>query len=65
MTKTVNECVECPQGCAHCGRKRVERVFCDRCGEEIAGDVYEAGVYDELCESCLLAISRKKVVRVD
>lgn len=63
MTKTVNECVGCPQGCVDCGRKHISRSFCDMCGEEIAGDIYEHSIYDELCESCLLTISRKKVVR--
>lgn len=61
MVKTVNECVGCPQGCAHCGKKRVLRAFCDMCGEEIVGEVYEASVYDELCESCLLTLCRKRV----
>lgn len=65
MTKIVNECVGCPQGCVNCGRKRVVRTYCDMCDEEIIGKIYEAGIYDELCESCLLTICRKKVMRGD
>lgn len=61
MIKTVNECVGCPQGCANCGRKRVNRTYCDKCGEEIDGDIYEHGlIYEDLCESCLLELCRKR-----
>lgn len=64
MIKYENECVDCPQGCANCGRKRVLRTYCDMCGEEIDGTIYEDGViYDELCESCLLRLCKKKVAR--
>ena len=33
--------------------------FCDRCGEEIEGEIYEDTGYDCLCEQCVLELHRK------
>ena len=54
MIKFEDLCVGCPQGCIHCGRKRVPVYYCDKCGEEICDDtVYTDENYDHLCEYCL------------
>lgn len=53
MKKIENLCVGCALPCIDCGRKRVEVYYCDECGEEIAGDIYDDGE-QELCEACLL-----------
>lgn len=42
-----------------CPRRHVEVYYCDECGEEIDGDVYEDG--DDLCEYCLLKRYRKEI----
>lgn len=57
--KIENHCVGCDIPCINCGLKRVEVYYCDECGEEIEGDIYEAEG-DELCEECLLARYRKE-----
>ena len=53
MRKIENHCVCCDIPCIDCGRKQVEVYYCDECGEEIDGDIYDDGD-QELCESCLL-----------
>lgn len=45
---------------ASCPNRNVEVHYCDECGEEIGGDVYDDGE-QELCESCLLDKYRKEV----
>ena len=65
MITYTNECVDCPQGCVNCGRKRMRTVICDCCKEEIdveCGGLYTLPDYDDLCESCLLHLCRKKDV---
>ena len=47
-----DECVGCPQGCINCGRKRVPRYYCDRCGEEIYDDDVDTHASYHLCEKC-------------
>lgn len=34
---------------------------CDRCGDEIDGDIYEDDFYDCLCELCLLSTHKKEM----
>lgn len=63
MTKYENHCCGCatpgyPCLGAECPNRNVEVFYCDVCGEEIEGDVYDDG--DELCESCLLERYRRK-----
>ena len=53
MITYTNECVDCPQGCVHCGRKRVRTVICDCCREEI-------DVEYDLCRDCLLELCAKE-----
>lgn len=63
MVKIENQCVGCSSSglpClgSTCPNRRVEVYYCDRCGEEIEGDMY----YDEgedLCEECLKEKFRK------
>ena len=56
MTKLVDMCCDCANGCGGCGRKRVPMPFCDVCGE-MFGDTIPGDVYDvdgeEICEECL------------
>ena len=59
MKKIENRCVGCALPCIDCGRKRVEVYYCDKCGEEIEGDIYDDGE-QELCEACLLNKYRKE-----
>lgn len=49
MAKIIeNNCVGCPQGCIHCGRKEEEVIICDIC-EDFAEFRYEDTDY---CEDC-------------
>ena len=53
MRRIENECVCCDLPCIDCGRKAVERVYCDVCDEEL--DFWEGGIEyegDELCPAC-------------
>lgn len=52
MRKIENDCVGCDV-CYNCGRKEVEYVYCDKCGESIGDDFYE---HDggEYCYDCWL-----------
>lgn len=59
MKRIENHCNYCDLPCIDCGRKRVEVYYCDECGEEIDGDVYDDGE-QELCEACLLKKYRKE-----
>ena len=65
MLKIENHCVQCSVGTglhclgSACPNRSVEVYYCDRCGEEIEGDLY----YDEgedLCEECLKDKFRKE-----
>lgn len=64
MMKHENHCCECatpgyPCLGSECPNRSVEVFYCDECGEEIEGDIYEAEG-DELCEACLLERYRKE-----
>ena len=55
MIKIEDDCVGCPQGCIHCGRKHTPHFYCDKCGEEFEPEaLYD---YDDemLCTECLLS----------
>lgn len=63
MITYTNECVDCPQGCVHCGRKRVRTVICDCCRKEIDIEydgLYTLEGYDDLCRDCLLELCEKE-----
>lgn len=53
-----NECVECQLPCNYnmCSYYKVERFYCDECGEETT--LYDTD-FGELCESCLLKMFPK------
>lgn len=52
MREIENYCVECPQGCIHCGRDEdVEEVFCDICGS--AEDTMYEWYGTDYCEADL------------
>lgn len=64
MVKIENHCCDCavpgyPCLGASCPNRRVEVHYCDECGEEIYGDVYEVDE-EELCEYCLKEKFRKE-----
>jgi hypothetical protein len=54
MVKIENECVSCGLPCIgySCPNRRVKRVYCDVCGDEIGRERYEVDGED-LCEYCL------------
>lgn len=63
MIKVIDMCCDCaapgyPCRGAMCPNRRVEVYYCDRCGEEIDGDIYEDDG-EELCEACLKDKFRK------
>ena len=63
MTAYENRCVGCrdtglPCLGASCSLQHVSVVYCDRCGEELSGDIYDCGG-EELCEDCLLEAFRR------
>lgn len=37
-----------------------EIIYCDKCGDEIDGTVYEDDEYETLCKSCLLLLHKKR-----
>lgn len=51
-----NDCVGCPQGCIHCGRKNgyyvLDDLVCDECKE--SSDVLYSYDDEQLCLGCLL-----------
>ena len=53
MTKIENRCVDCPQGCIHCGRDQVEVDTCDDCGDETE-ELYYGEDGGEYCRRCVL-----------
>lgn len=52
MIKYENDCVDCPQGCIECGRKKVKYFICDDCGDYV-NDLYYGDDGGEYCGSCL------------
>lgn len=60
MKKIENHCNCCTLPCIDCGLKRVPVYYCDKCGEEIEDDVYEAEGED-LCEDCLKERFKKEI----
>ena len=63
MMRVENRCFDCaapgyPCRGAMCPNRQVEVYYCDRCGEEIDGDIYEVDG-EEICEECLKEIYRK------
>ena len=63
MMRVENRCFDCaapgyPCRGAMCPNRRVEVYYCDRCGEEIEGDIYEDDG-EEICEECLKEKYRK------
>ena len=65
MIRVENHCCSCatpgyPCLGETCPNRNVEVHYCDRCGEEIEGDIYDDGE-QELCESCLLERYRKEI----
>ena len=61
MVKIENQCVGCERCMrSSCPNRNVEVYYCDKCGEEISGDVYEVDG-DDLCEHCLHEMFRKDI----
>ena len=65
MKKIENHCCSCaapgyPCLGSACPNINVPVYYCDKCKEEIEGDVYEADE-QELCESCLCDKFRKDI----
>ena len=63
MVKRENQCCQCaapgyPCLGAACSLRRVEVYYCDKCGEEIEGDIYDVDG-EELCEDCLKDMFRR------
>lgn len=57
MVKIENHCCDCavpgyPCMGSACPNRRVKVYYCDVCGDEIEGDVYEVDG-EHLCEGCL------------
>lgn len=59
MRRTESECVCCDLPCIDCGRKRVECVYCDHCGDPLSYlSTILSGVEvdgEELCYTCAKA----------
>jgi len=55
MIRFVDECVCCDLPCIDCGRKNVERVYCDVC-DEMIGDVYYEVDGEDLCPDCVTSV---------
>lgn len=63
MTKIENHCCDCatpgyPCRGRLCPLTSVEVHYCDHCGEEIVGDIYDVED-EELCEECLKEMFRR------
>lgn len=55
MIEYEDECVGCPQGCIHCGRKSVPHYYCDECEEELDPNDMYGDIDDEIfCRECFL-----------
>lgn len=60
-----NHCCDCatdyyPCRGSSCPMRHVEVYYCDKCKDQIDGDVYEVDGED-LCEECLLKMFRKEI----
>lgn len=67
MIKIENDCCGCavpgyPCLGDACPRRNTKVYYCDECGEEIDGDVYEDEDGKHFCEDCLLDCFRKVLV---
>ena len=65
MKRIEDQCLGCavpgyPCRGKSCPNRNVEVYYCDKCGEEIEGDIYEADGED-LCEECLKEMFRKEL----
>lgn len=64
MRKIENHCCDCTSGSyscvgSGCKYRHVEVYYCDKCKDQIEGDVYEFDG-DDLCEYCLLKMFKKE-----
>ena len=62
MVRYINNCCDCatpgyPCIGSSCPNRSVPVYYCDRCGDEIDGDVYDVEG-EELCEECLKEMFR-------
>ena len=55
MIKIVNECCGCGLPCLGnpCPKRNVSVYFCDKCGKQIDGAVYNSEIEGDLCEDCM------------
>lgn len=65
MVKIENRCCDCavpgyPCRGDLCPLTKVPVHYCDKCGEELDGDIYDVGV-EELCEDCLKDMFKRYV----
>ena len=63
MIRYENHCCDCavpgyPCLGSSCPNRNVPVYYCDRCGDEIDGDIYDADG-EELCEDCLKDMFRR------
>lgn len=58
MIKEINECVGCDIPCINCGRKHVERLFCDTCDLDIEFGYRFEG--EDYCPACLIELIKKR-----
>lgn len=63
MQKIIDMCCDCatesyPCQGSSCPNRNVLVYYCDRCKDEIDGDIYEVDG-EELCEDCLLKTFRR------
>lgn len=61
-----NHCCDCavpgyPCRGNSCSLRHVPVPYCDKCGYEIDGGIYEADGYEDLCLDCLKEMFRKDV----
>ena len=57
MIRYENDCVDCPQGCVNCGKKKTPYLICDNCEEESV-ELYELDG-EQLCGICVLKRLKK------
>ena len=62
MIKYEDHCCDCGIHCRGnaCKNRHVPVHYCDKCGYEVDGVVYEADEYDDLCEECLKELFKKR-----
>ena len=63
MTRYEDRCCDCavpgyPCLGSSCPNRNVPVYYCDKCGEEIDGDIYDVDG-EELCEECLKDMFRR------